>query len=159
MFDIGWSELAVIAVVALVVIGPKDLPRALKTVGIWVRKARSVSREFQGHIDQMIREAELDELRQQVEKVRNVDLEKEFEKTIDPTGGLAESLKPGEIPDLKSELSAAAATPAPAAPLPEAAPSPPVEAAAPAEALPSPAPAAEEKPDAGAVAVKTGANV
>ena len=106
MFDIGWSELAVIAVVALVVIGPKDLPRALKTVGIWVRKARSISREFQGHVDQMIREAELEELRQQVEKVRNIDLDKEFGKTVDPTGSLAESLKPAELPDLKSELAA-----------------------------------------------------
>lgn len=157
MFDIGWSELAVIAVVALVVIGPKDLPRALKTVGIWVRKARSVSREFQGHIDQMIREAELDELRQQVEKVRNVDLDKEFGKTIDPTGGLAESLKPVELPDLKSELSAAAATPA--TPAQPAAPSPSVEAPPHAEALPSPAPAAEESREGAAAAAKTGANV
>jgi sec-independent protein translocase protein TatB len=56
MFDFAWSELALIAVVALVVIGPKDLPRVLKVVGYWVRKARGVAREFQGSIDQMIRE-------------------------------------------------------------------------------------------------------
>jgi sec-independent protein translocase protein TatB len=142
MFDIGWSEMAVIAVVALVVIGPKDLPRALKTVGLWVRKARSISREFQGHVDQMIREAELDELREQVEKVNKLDLKKEIEKTVDPTGSLAESLKPVELPDLRSAFEtptpgtppvpdAPAAGSAPAAPTSE--PETPAEAATPPE--------------------------
>ena len=59
MFDFAWSELALIAVVALVVIGPKDLPRVLKTVGKWVRKARAIAREFQGSLEQMVNEAEL----------------------------------------------------------------------------------------------------
>jgi sec-independent protein translocase protein TatB len=67
MFDIGWSELAVIAVVALVVIGPKDLPKVLRTAGFWMRKVRSIASEFQSSIEQMAREAELDELRKQVE--------------------------------------------------------------------------------------------
>src|SRR5476649_1647608 len=67
MFDFGWSELAVIAVVALVVIGPKDLPRVLRTVGYWMRKVRTIATEFQTSIEQMAREAELDDLRKQVE--------------------------------------------------------------------------------------------
>src|SRR5258706_8182446 len=68
MFDIGWSELAVIAVVALVVIGPKDLPKVLRTPGYWMRKERTIAAEFQSSIEQMAREAELDELRKQVEE-------------------------------------------------------------------------------------------
>ncbi|WP_255542793.1 Sec-independent protein translocase protein TatB [Azospirillum sp. INR13] len=68
MFDIAWSELMVIAVIALVVIGPKDLPKAIFTLGKWVRKARGVAREFQTHIDDMMRETELDELRKEALK-------------------------------------------------------------------------------------------
>lgn len=88
MFDIAWSELMVIAVVALVVIGPKDLPKAIYTLGKWVRKARVVARDFQGHIDDMMREAELDELRQQALKVRDANLKSMVENTIDPKGEL-----------------------------------------------------------------------
>ncbi len=46
MFDIGWQELFIVAVLALLVIGPKDLPRALRAMGKWVRKARSLARDF-----------------------------------------------------------------------------------------------------------------
>lgn len=88
MFDIAWSELMVIAVVALVVIGPKDLPKAIFTLGKWVRKARVVARDFQGHIDDMMREAELDELRQQALKVRDTNLKSMVENTVDPKGEL-----------------------------------------------------------------------
>ena len=65
-FDIAWPEFLLIGVVALVVIGPKDLPAALRVAGYWVRKARTMSREFQSHFDQMLREAELDEVRQEL---------------------------------------------------------------------------------------------
>jgi len=99
LFDIGWPELMLIGVVALVVIGPKDLPRALRIAGYWVRKARTLSREFQSSVDQMIREAELDEMREQLKKATEFDLEKEFQKTVDPTGSLAESIRPPDIPD------------------------------------------------------------
>src|SRR5436309_5764249 len=99
LFDIGWPELLLIGVVALVVIGPKDLPRALRVAGYWVGKARTLSREFQSSIDQMIREAELDEIRQDLKKAAEFDIEKEFRDTVDPTGSLAESIKPPEIPD------------------------------------------------------------
>jgi len=98
-FDIGWSELLVIGVVALVFIGPKDLPRALRVAGYWFRKARTLSREFQNSVDQMIREAELDEMREQLKKATEFDINKEFQKTVDPTGELAESMKPPDIPD------------------------------------------------------------
>jgi sec-independent protein translocase protein TatB len=62
MFDIGYSELLLIAVVALVVIGPKDLPRVMRTVGHWVGRARGMARHFRSGIDTMMREAELEEM-------------------------------------------------------------------------------------------------
>jgi sec-independent protein translocase protein TatB len=62
MFDIAPTELLVVAVVALVVIGPKDLPRVMRTVGQWVGRARGMARHFRSGIDTMIREAELEEM-------------------------------------------------------------------------------------------------
>ena len=99
LLDFGWSELMLIGVVALIVIGPKDLPKALRVAGFWVRKARTLSREFQSSVEQMVREAELDEMRQELKKATEIDLEKEFRQAVDPTGSLAESLKPPELPN------------------------------------------------------------
>jgi sec-independent protein translocase protein TatB len=92
MFDFAWSELALIAVVALVVIGPKDLPRVLRTVGQWVQRARAIAREFQGSLDQMVREAELDDMKRQFDKATNIDIEREINQAIDPGGELQRSL-------------------------------------------------------------------
>ena len=102
MFDFAWSEMAVIAVVALVVIGPKDLPRVLRTAGQWAAKARSMAREFQNSLEDLAREAELDDLKKEVDKVTNIDLGQEVNNTIDPGGDLQKSLedlnKVGEAP-------------------------------------------------------------
>jgi sec-independent protein translocase protein TatB len=65
MFDIGYSELLLIGIVALLVIGPKDLPRAMRSVGQWVNKGRSMARHFRSGLDTMMREAELDEMNRQ----------------------------------------------------------------------------------------------
>ncbi|MGL4974182.1 MAG: Sec-independent protein translocase protein TatB, partial [Bosea sp. (in: a-proteobacteria)] len=65
MFDIAWSELMVIGAVALVVIGPKDLPKALRTVGEAVGKVRRMASEFQGQFNDAMREAELHDLKKQ----------------------------------------------------------------------------------------------
>jgi len=102
LLDFGWSELMLIGLVALVVIGPKDLPKALRVAGFWVRKARTLSREFQSSVEQMVREAELDEMRQELNKVTQIDLDKEFRNTVDPTGSLAESMKPPELSDFSA---------------------------------------------------------
>src|SRR5271157_146955 len=104
LLDFGWSEILLIGVVALVVIGPKDLPKALRVAGFWVRKARTLSREFQSSVEQMVREAELDEMRQELKKASEIDLDKEFRQTIDPTGTLAESLKPPELPNFSGPV-------------------------------------------------------
>ena len=92
MFDFAWSELALIAVVALVVIGPKDLPRVMRTVGHWTRRARAIAREFQGSLDQMMREAELDEMKRHIDRATSFNVENEIRRTIDPTGDLQRSL-------------------------------------------------------------------
>lgn len=66
MFDIGWSEILLVAVVALLVIGPKDLPKVLRQMGRMTRAARRLMGELRGGVDDLLREAELDELRDQV---------------------------------------------------------------------------------------------
>ena len=106
LLDFGWSELMLIGVVALIVIGPKDLPKALRVAGFWVRKARTLSREFQSSVEQMVREAELDEMRQELKKATEIGLEKEFRQAVDPTGSLAESLKPPELPNFSEPAAA-----------------------------------------------------
>jgi sec-independent protein translocase protein TatB len=108
MFDFAWSELMVIGAVALVVIGPKDLPKALKTAGMLVRRARSMAREFQNSIDDMIREAELEEVRKSVQESTRFDLDKTIHKTLDPDGVLndklqAESVTPPDDPPALTE--------------------------------------------------------
>jgi sec-independent protein translocase protein TatB len=92
MFDLDWSKLALIAVVALVVIGPKDLPRVMRMIGQWVQRARAIARDFQGSLDQMVREAELDEVKRTVDQAANFDVEREIHQTIDPEGDLQKSL-------------------------------------------------------------------
>ena len=62
MFDIGYDELLLIAIVAIIVIGPKDLPLALRSAGRWIAKVRKVSGHFRSGIDAMIREAEMEEM-------------------------------------------------------------------------------------------------
>ncbi len=62
MFDVGFDEMLLIAIVAIVVIGPKDLPLALRTIGRWVAKVRRVSGHFRSGVETMIREAELEEM-------------------------------------------------------------------------------------------------
>ena len=65
MFDIGYSELLLIAIVTLLVVGPKELPNLLRTVGKWTAKARSMARHFRSGFDTMVREAEIEEMNKQ----------------------------------------------------------------------------------------------
>ncbi len=81
-FDIGWPELMLIGAVALVVIGPKDLPAALRVAGAWVRKARTMSREFQSSVEQMIRDAELDAVQRELRQATELDIEKHIREAI-----------------------------------------------------------------------------
>lgn len=70
MFDMGWSELLLVAVLAIVFVGPKDLPRVMRTVGQYAAKMRAMVREFQNSFEDLARESELEELRKQVAEMR-----------------------------------------------------------------------------------------
>jgi len=88
MFDFAWSEIALIGVVALIAIGPKDMPAAIKAIAGVVKKARRMAGEFQTHVDEMMREADLHEVREQINEIRNFDIRGEVEKAVDADGSL-----------------------------------------------------------------------
>ena len=69
MFDIGWQELFILAVLSIIVIGPKDLPRAVRTMTRWVRKARGMARELHNGLDDMVREAEINEIKDEANSI------------------------------------------------------------------------------------------
>lgn len=71
MFDIGWTELLVIAVVAVVVVGPKDLPKMMRVVGQWAGRARAMADQFKRSFDDMARQSELEDLRSEVMKLHD----------------------------------------------------------------------------------------
>ncbi len=121
-FGIGSSELVIIAVIALIVIGPKDLPKVLRTIGQFTSKMRSMAREFQRHLDEATREAGLDEVKKDVNKMTNftvTDLDKtgdDLKKAIEETspkpaesgngaaaGKTAEASKPAESKPAESK--------------------------------------------------------
>ncbi len=99
MFDISWHELLLVAVVTVIVVGPKEIPRVLRTVTGAMRKIRGMAREFQSSIDELAREAELDDLKKSVQASDKFDLSKEVENMIDPTGETEGSLR-----ELKSSV-------------------------------------------------------
>jgi len=89
MFDLfSWSHILILLTVALVVVGPKDLPRLMNIAGRWAGKARNMANEFKRSFDDMARQSELDELRAEVEKLRTADpvadLGRDIERTLNP---------------------------------------------------------------------------
>jgi len=140
MFDFAWSEMAVIAVVALVVIGPKDLPKVLRTAGQWANKARSMAREFQNSLEEMARETELDQLKKEVDQVTSIDFDREISNTIDPGGEIKKSLEEAQAIASDAPPPAAPEPPATDAPESETPPAPeslPVAAVEPVETVPA----------------------
>ena len=92
MFDLAWSEIALIGVVALVAIGPKDLPIAIKAVAEMVKKGRRMASEFQGHVDEMVREANLHEVRDQINDLRTMDVKGRILSAVDGDGSLRRTI-------------------------------------------------------------------
>ena len=149
MLDIGWSEMAIVAVVALFVIGPRELPRLLRTVGRYAAKIRGMAREFQEGIDDAVREAELDEVKKQIESVRKIDVRETIENTIDPDRRIGKAMDfsdaadPGPgAPEAKPPADAAAEAPRPPETVAAEEPSP----AVPPQAEPRAEPAAAARP-------------
>ncbi len=135
MFGLAWSEILIIGVVALVVVGPKELPRAMRTAARWMRAGQKLAREFQGHVDELVREAELEELREKIQKAASEPLSSHIASALDPGGVMAEALNPPEgliVPPTIAPTPSEPETPAiPAEP--HKAETPAVESATPAE--------------------------
>ena len=93
MFDVGAAELLVIVVVAILVIGPKDMPRAMRTAGRWIGKMRRMSSHFRAGIDEMVRQAEIEDMEAKWAK-RNEEIMAKYPTGDEPEGGAAENLLP-----------------------------------------------------------------
>ncbi|MEE8084580.1 MAG: Sec-independent protein translocase protein TatB [Alphaproteobacteria bacterium] len=92
MFDIGWVEMMVVVVVMIIVIGPKDLPVVLHTMGRWIARVRAMARNFQDSIEELAEETGLDQMRDEVRSIRDFSIEDEIEKAIDPEGEMKEGI-------------------------------------------------------------------
>jgi len=116
MLDLAWSEIALILLVALVVIGPKELPNAARGVADFIRKARRMAAEFQVHVDEMMRESKLDEVKRQIDEVRTgfYDVKRDVERAVDDHN-LRDALKDPFLDASAPPSPAAAEPPAPAA--------------------------------------------
>ncbi len=84
MFDFAWSEIALIGVVALIAIGPKDMPVAIKAISDTIKKLRRMAGEFQGHVDEMIREADLGDVKSSFDELRSLNPKAMVQRAIDP---------------------------------------------------------------------------
>ena len=132
MFDIGWSEFVLIAVVALIAIGPKELPGVLRMIGQWMGKARKMAAEFQGQFQEAMREAEMADLKKSFDEVREAasgftsnNIMTSLQKDVSSALNIADIDKPAEAK--VAEATEAIATPAiepPAAPTTPEAPTP-----------------------------------
>ena len=93
MFDLSWGEMGIIAVVALVVLGPKELPNALRTVSGLMKNARKLANEFQSGVNEIIREADLEEARKKLAEVNKNSIQDAITKAVDPTGEVKTALQ------------------------------------------------------------------
>ncbi len=123
MFDISWTEFLLIGVVALIVIGPKELPAVLRTVGQWTRKVRTMAADFQGQFQEAMREAEMADLKKQVDDlahdVKNYDPLKDVRADVEAAGrDIQASLeqKPEATSPVETAAPAVTAEPVPALP-------------------------------------------
>lgn len=168
MFEIGWTEMLVIAVVMIVVVGPKDLPKMLRTFGRTTTKLRSMAGDFQRQFNEALKEAELDDVKNSVDALRSLNPANEIKKQLNPFEKAAsdvrsglETLKPKDTP--KTTQSADPAAAVAAEPLKAGATAMPGEApatsapAAVAAVVPAPIPAAAESGKKKAAAPKKAA--
>jgi sec-independent protein translocase protein TatB len=126
MFNLGWGEIVVIGIVALIAIGPKELPTVLRTVGLWMGKVRRMANEFQGQFQEALREAELSDLKKHADDLSNsvsdlanidplADTQKEMEKAFEVQDPTMDAGVPVSAPT-DAEAAAPSSEPAPALP-------------------------------------------
>jgi sec-independent protein translocase protein TatB len=122
MFDISWTEFLLIGVVALIVIGPKELPTVMRTMGQWARKIRVMAGDFQNQFHEAMREAEMADLKKQVddiaENVKNYDPLKSARTEVEAIGKDLNAISPVEerpLPQIAAEPEQVAAEPQPEA--------------------------------------------
>ena len=120
MLDIGWSEMLVIAVVMIVVVGPKDLPRMLRTFGKTTAKLRAMAGDFQRQFNDALKEAELEDVKKSVDSLRSLNPAAEIKKQLNPfekaaadvRSGLDAAMKPAAEPAADAASASEVATPA-----------------------------------------------
>jgi len=115
MFDLGWGELMVVGVVALVVLGPKELPNALRTVSNLTKTARKLAGEFQSGINEIVREAELEDARKAAQSISKGSISKAIENVVDPTGEMKSAVT-GVEKDVKASAPISPVGPIPPSP-------------------------------------------
>ncbi|MGK7869415.1 Sec-independent protein translocase protein TatB [Falsiroseomonas sp. E2-1-a20] len=118
MLGLDWTELALIAVVAVVVIGPKDLPDAVRSIAKGIQKLRRMAGEFQGQVDEVVREAKLEDVRNQINDIRNFNVRDIVEKEVDRDGSLRKTFSEDplrEAFDTRPPVHGAEVTPPPVA--------------------------------------------
>ena len=125
MFDLSWSHIAILVVVALLVLGPKELPNAIRTGAQLLRTGRKLAGEFRSGMDELLREAELEETRRSISQAMSEGVEKTLAENVDSTGELKAAISADPLKELEA----------------------PSTAAVPSEAVPSGAPAPAESPD------------
>ena len=109
MFHIGWSELLVIAVVAIVVVGPKDLPRLMRSFGHYAGKLRRAASDFQRQFEEAMRESEVEEVRKAIESVReqtpSIDLKAPIDKPV-ISSTCCDPINASRTPDVAAAIAA-----------------------------------------------------
>ncbi|WP_064683508.1 Sec-independent protein translocase protein TatB [Rhizobium bangladeshense] len=153
MFDIGWTELLVIAVVLIVVVGPKDLPPMLRAFGKMTQRARKVAGDFRAQLDEALREAELDDVRQTIGDAQKLNPVNSLREAMNPLRQMGNEIKADlqkstVVTENKTEVPpAVVSAPAPSTSLPETPPLVPTPS-------PMPEPVAAAAVQAGTIAAK-----
>ncbi len=107
MFDFAWSELALIGVVGLIFIGPKDMPTAIRAVTDLLKKGRKLAGEFQTHVDEMVRDADLGEARDSFQQLRTMNIRGQVMKALDEDGTLRRTLADNPLSPVPAASSSA----------------------------------------------------
>lgn len=118
MFEVGWTEMLVIAIVMIVVVGPKDLPNMLRTFGRTTAKLRSMAADFQKQFNDALKEAELDDVKKSVDELRGLSPVAEIRKQLNPFEQAAADVRAGVDAAMKPKPAADPATPAASTPQP-----------------------------------------